>query len=60
LSKIPYIVTAMIAGALAESGQFSLFYWGVILFLIGIVVSVTIAYRVYRKPLTHPTTSPMP
>ncbi|MDX2077934.1 MAG: MFS transporter [bacterium] len=60
LSKIPYIVTAVIAGALAENGQFSLFYWGVILFLIGIVVSVTVAYRVYRKPLTHPATSPTP
>jgi len=60
LSKIPYIVTAMIAGLLAENRQFSLFYWGVIVFLISIVVSVSIAYRVYRKPLTHPAIAPTP
>ncbi|PJF29398.1 MAG: hypothetical protein CUN52_08605 [Phototrophicales bacterium] len=51
ISKIPYIITAMIAGGLAEAGHFNLFYMGVIAFLLMMVVSVTIAYRIHRKTL---------
>lgn len=52
ISKIPYIITAMIAGGLAERGQFNLFYMGVIGFLLVMVVSVTMAYRIHGKPLS--------
>jgi len=51
ISKIPYIVTAMIAGGLAENGQFNLFYMGVIGFLLLMVISVIVAYRTHRNRL---------
>lgn len=60
LSKIPYIVTAMIAGSLAENGQFNLFYWGVVAFLIIMITGVTITYQVYRKPISHSAIAPTP
>jgi hypothetical protein len=60
ISKIPYIATAMIAGGLAENGQFNLFYWGVVAFLIIMVTGVSITYRVYRKPITHSAIAPTP
>lgn len=60
ISKIPYIVTAMIAGGLAEGGQFNLFYIGVIGFLLLMVLSVTIAYRTHRSRLIHQPISTTP
>jgi MFS family permease len=60
ISKIPYIITAMIAGGLAEAGQFNLFYMGVIAFLLVMVVSATIAYRIHRKPSSAKRLQPRP
>ena len=60
ISKIPYIVTAIIAGGLAENGQFNLFYLGVIGFLLLMVISVTIAYRTHHNRLIRQTIATTP
>lgn len=60
ISKIPYIVTAMIAGGLAENGQFNLFYVGVIGFLLLMIASVMVAYYTHRNRLIRQAISTTP